>query len=187
VGLGTFSSTLRFDNEQEVDIALRTATVSSIWRLDESWTLLAGAGVITDGELKPGHQVTAGGLLVVGVEYAALTGDGFRPFVDLGVALSGSYAGTKYSDTRNKYISNDLRFSGRVGWQLANDIYPYLALRFFGGPVYWTINDQKVTGSDIYHYQGAAGVAVPFGNLNLFGEWAPVGEQAASIGLSFGL
>ena len=172
---------------------MTTVSLSGAWLINDSWTVRAGLGVILDGELKAGagtaQDVNPGGLAAVGLEYVALVGDGYTPFIDLSLFLSGSMTETTDQVTANKtgYFATDLRFGTRAGWNVNGNIYPYMAARIFGGPVNWALDGKDVTGNDIHHYQFALGMAIRFGQMSVYGEWAGFGEQALSAGLGVGL
>ena len=58
------------------------------------------------------------------------------------------------------------------------------AARVFAGPVQWELNGKDVTGTDTHHYQLAMGAATRLGPVGIFAEFAGLGEQAISAGLS---
>lgn len=193
-GLGSFNSTLRFEDQYNVDIKMTTASLSLAWPLDNSWTLRAGLGAILNGELTPAgadvHDVEPGVVATVGAEYVALIGADYTPFVDLSIFLSGSFAETVNpmpAEEKTKYTAFDLRLGARAGWDINSDFFPYVAARVFGGPVSWKLNGQDVTGSDINQYQIAIGAAYRFGPGNIFAEWGAMGENAVSAGFGFRL
>lgn len=193
LSVGSFNSTIRFDNEREVSTEMKTATFSGSWRMDDRWSLRAGLGVILDGGLQPGeeatHEVNPGGLATIGVEYFALPGGGYSPFINLSLAISASMTKTTHPQTDDKtnYFASDLRLGALAGWNISNTLFPYLTTRLFGGPVSWKMDDGDVTGSDIHHYQLAMGAAIQFGQTGLFIEWAALGEQGLNAGLSIAL
>ncbi len=188
-----FGSTLRFDNDREADVEMRTASLSGSYSLNETFTLRAGLGLILDGELNPetgGKQnVEPGGLFMVGMDYRAVTGEGFIPFIDLSLFFGASFSETvdPVTDQSTDYLATDLRFGARGSWNVNNTLFPFLAVRLFGGPVRWTMNGEDVVGSDVHHYQAALGAAVQIKRIAVYGEWAPVGEQGLSAGLSLTL
>ena len=188
--MGGFNSTLRFDNDRDVDVEMTAVSVSGAWFIDDRLTALASVGVLLDGTLKPDdgavHDVEPGGLVTVGMGYRALVGKGGVPFVDLSMILSASWAQTVApdSDSRTSYFAADARLGVRAGWSIRGDIYPYLAARVFGGPVHWELDGEDVVGSDIHHYQIALGAAAQIGPVGIFAEWSGLGERAVSAGLS---
>lgn len=190
LGMGSFNSTIRFDDNREVDVEMTTVSLSGAWLINDSWTVRAGLGVILDGELKPDagttHDVKPGGLAAVGLEYRALIGDGYTPFIDLSLFLSGSWTETvdPITDSKTSYFASDIRLGARAGWNVKGNIFPYVAARVFGGPVKWELDGEDVTGTDIHHYQLALGTAVQLGQVGVYVEWAGLGEQALSAGLS---
>jgi hypothetical protein len=61
-------------------------------------------------------------------------------------------------------------------------VSPYVAARAFGLPVLWNVQGQNVKGTDKYHYQIGAGVAVRLGPADIVAEWVPLGEGEVLFG-----
>jgi len=185
-----FNTTLSFTGDRELDVEMTTVSLSASRFIDERWTLRGSVGVIIDGELKRGSRTIAevepGGLLAVGFDYRASEGDRYAPYVDLSGYFGLTWTNTTSPDVDGEtgYSASDLRFGARAGWDIAGNIAPYIAGRVFGGPVQWELDGDDVTGSDIHHYQLAVGAAVPVGGIALYAEWAGLGEEALSAGLS---
>ncbi len=135
------------------------------------------------------QDVQPGGVVSAGLEYLALFGEGYIPTIDFSLFVSGSSTEIEHPDnkSRTSYASSDLRFGSRASWNIKNRLYPYAAVRLFGGPVNWTLNGKDVTGSDIHHYQLAVGAAMQFGNVGTFLEFAGIGEKGVSLGVSYTL
>jgi len=190
MGIGTFNSTIRFDDEQDADVKMTTVSISGGRPINDKWTVRAGLGVILNGELKPDggdvHDARTGGLISLGVEYHALIGSGYTPFIDFSLFGGGSWTKTTAENSSKKlsYFASDVRLGARAVWNVRGSFFPYLAARVFGGPVNWELNGKEVTGSDIHHYQLALGTAVQFGRAGIYAEWAGIGEQALSAGFS---
>lgn len=190
IGMGLFDTTIRFDGDRDVDVEMSSVSVSGAWLINERWSARAAVGVLLDGNLQPAHgivfDVEPGGLMALGGEYRALVGDGGVPYVDLSLSLSTSWAKTVAPNSTKKtdYSATDARFGVRTGWNVRDNIFPFVAVRVFGGPVKWEIDDEEVDGSDIYHYQVALGLAAQFGPVGIFAEWAGLGEKAIVLGLS---
>jgi hypothetical protein len=190
VGAGLFDTTIRFDDDREVEVEMTTVSVSGAWLIDERWTARVVAGAIVDGTMQRAsgidHEVEPGGLVAAGMERRAHVGRGKTPSVDLSLFLGASWAKTVDPDTGDKtsYVASDARLGVRAGWSVGTEAYPYLAARVFGGPVQWELNGEDMTGTDTNHYQVAAGLAVQAGPVGLFTEIAPLGEKAVSAGLS---
>ncbi len=190
LGVGSFSTTLRFDGEQEVAVEMTTVSLAGAWFIDDTWTVRAGVGAILDGELTPEtntpHDVEPGALMAIGVAYRALSGEGYTPFVDLSFFLGGSWTQTvdPDSDFKTSYSAADARLGARAGWNLQGNLFPYAAVRLFGGPVNWELAGEDVGGTDIHHYQLALGAAAQVGPMGVHVEWAGLGEQALSAGVS---
>ena len=166
LGVGSLSSTLRFDDESEVDIKMHTIAVSGGIPFSERWTMRVVLGMIFDGELDPemgpDYSVKPGGFASIGLDYSAVTGNGYKPYIDLSLVIGASMTEIENSNDKNKtdYVSSDLRLGVRSSWNVKNFLFPFAAARVFGGPVMWKIDGKDVTGSDIYHYQIAIGSAL---------------------------
>lgn len=190
-GIGSLNTTLRFDEAEEVDLALSTASLSGSWQVNNRWSLRGGLGLILGGNITDSNdivqKVQPGGVVSVGVEYQAVFGERYTPFIDFSLFLSGSATEIEHPDSMSKtsYVSSDLRVGGRASWNIKNMLIPYVAARIFGGPVSWTLNGKDVTGTDIHHYQLAVGAAIHFGNVVTYFEWAGIGEKAMSLGVSY--
>ena len=188
--MGGFDTTLRFDNDRDVDVEMTAVSISGAWFINDRWTALAGVGLILDGTLQPDdgsvHDVEPGGAATVGMGYSALSGEGGVPSVDLSMNLSSSWTQTVAAgtDSRTSYFAADARLGVRAGWSIGGNFYPYLAARVFGGPVHWELDGEEVVGSDIHHYQIALGAAAQTGPVGIFAEWSGLGERAFSAGLS---
>jgi len=184
------NSTLRFDDDQELDLEMSTISMSAAWLINAKWSVRVVGGLLIDGGLQPegqsSHDFETGGLAALGVEYRASESRGTIPSIDLSLFLGASWSETTTSGTENKisYSAGDARFGARFGWVFRDKTYPYLATRVFGGPVSWELNGEDVTGTDIHHFQVALGVGTRVGALGLFAEWAGLGEKGLSLGVS---
>ncbi len=189
--MGSLNSTLRFDDISDVDIEMNTVSLSGSCAINDNWTLRGGLGAILDGRLRPetglSQNVTPGGLMAIGIEYLMTMGEGYTPYVDVSLFISGSTTEIEDPITKNRtrYTSSDLRLGARTSWNVKNRVFPYFSARVFGGPVNWVLDGKDVIGTDINHYQIAAGTAVQFNRVGTFIEWAGIGEKALSIGLSY--
>lgn len=192
MSVGQLDTTLRFDGDRESDLKQTAVSVSGSWRLDPRWTARAGAGVLTGGSITTGpglvHDFRPGGLVSFGVERRGPGGGGWTPALDYSMTLGTTWARTTApgTDTRTSYFAADLRLGARASWPLAGGILGTTGARVFGGPVSWKIEGVDVKGTDTHHYQLALGVAGKVGQLGMFAEWAALGEQGFSAGLSTG-
>ncbi len=194
VGLGfsTLNSTFRFDDEEEseFDIKMNTISISAGIPYNERWTIYAVIGMILNGELKAetgsNHDVKPGGFASIGFDYSAFKGRGYKPYVDLSLILGGAMAETESNEDNSKtdYISTDVRLGIRSSWNVDYLLFPFAAVRVFGGPIMWDIDGNDVSGTDIYHYQLAFGSALKLGSTVAYFEWAGLGEQSLKAGLN---
>jgi len=93
-------------------------------------------------------------------------------------AAAGSGAGASVGLT-----ALDVRVGLLAGKTFADAVTPYVAARLFGGPVWW----RGDSGTDVHHYQIAAGVTVAIGRADVHAELAPFGERrfVAGAGVRF--
>ncbi|MCK9995030.1 MAG: hypothetical protein KAH56_01985 [Candidatus Krumholzibacteria bacterium] len=188
--MGLFDTTIRFDDDRDVDVDMTSVSVSGGWFINDRWTVRASAGVILGGSLQPAdgtvHDVEPGGTGTIGTEYRAVVGREATPFIDLSLFLSASWAQTVAPDSNNKtdYSAADARLGVRAGWNVEDSFFPYVVTRVFGGPVNWKLDGEDVVGSDINHYQVAFGASTRIGPVGLFVEGSFLGEKALSTGMS---
>jgi hypothetical protein len=154
------------------------------WRALDDLTLTVAAGAALDGEVRLAgtrHAIGPGPVGSLGVAYRLLAGEGWEPFLLLGGSLSAT---TAMDDRAARLTAVDLRASLTVGEVFLDHLAPYLALRGFGGPIFWQIDGAAVVGSDRTHVQVAAGALVTTGRVDAFFEVAPLGERAFTTGLA---
>ena len=190
----SFTSTaIRFDDgsrfDQERFNFVTTLDAMAVPRL----ALQIGAGpafpASMNGEGEK-FETNSGVVMVLGGSYRFVDSRGARPYVlgTLGFTFVSMQTRSLSSNARALYDAFDLRMGTLVGWTIGNSISPYLLGRVFGGPVNWIHDGQKVTGTDVNHYQLGAGVSIPVGRIaDIFVEGVPLGEQGISggFGVSF--
>ena len=109
------------------------------------------------------------------------------PYLLVVGTLSGSSASTRRESNGEQAGLHALDVKGdvSVGWTLGDAWSPYLAVRGFGGPVFWKLDDQRVIGSDLYHVSVAAGFNLAIGHrVSLYFDGAFVGMRGISGGAS---
>jgi hypothetical protein len=190
VNYGGFSSTLIFGNEH-LDIGERAVLATLQFRASERWTLQASAGLLVDGALVSGnvqHLMRPGWLYGVAASYRVLDGARWMPFILVAGSFSASSTATQPSDAAGtgfhaQLMSFDVSAVVTVGKTFFRVLSPYLVGRVFGGPVFWQQAADLRTGTDAYHYQLGAGLAVAlFQRFDAFAEYAPLGERRLSFG-----
>lgn len=162
------------------------------WRPTRRWSVGAGAGALLGGRLdleeplsEPARTILPGPLASLSTSYLAVTDAGSRPFVLAGASFAAGFE--RLAEARGlageRLTALDLRVSLTVGKTFSERLRPYASVRAFGGPVFL---GSRAVGSDRYHLQAAAGLAVvlPFG-LDAFGEASPGPERSVTFG--FGL
>lgn len=184
---GLYTSTrLRFGEELEAD-QVRYATLSQLAYLPTAKLVLqAGLGATFGGSLTlpdGEHRFSPGPVALLGADFRAF--DDGRYFLILTSALSFATARTNESgEASESYHAFDVRLGAQFGVELARVLRPYATARVFGGPIFWRYQNEAVTGTDAYHYQLGAGLAVRASKaLTLFAEGIPLGEQAIAVGV----
>jgi hypothetical protein len=121
---------------------------------------------------------------VLGGAFAALSASvqlnepwSWAPFLLVTLEVSGSHARTAPTASDGGagagLTALDVRLGVLAGKTFADAITPYVAARVFGGPVWW----RGDSGTDVHHYQIAAGVTVAIGRADVHAELAPFGER----------
>lgn len=181
-----------FAGDIDVSIERRAVVATYERRLGSAWTVQVGAGGILWGSLGVSgarHSFGPGWSASVATSYRLLDGRGRMPFLLLGGSLAVANATTredKPGAAEVPYWAGDLRVSGILGKTFFDVLSPYVAARAFGGPIFWRVAGEDVTGTDRYHVQLGFGLSasLPVG-LDVFAELVPLGERAVSTGAGF--
>lgn len=178
-----------FDGTEEVRFDHGTLRTSSDLYLGR-FVFSLGIGATLPGSLvTESHgdlSTTTGVLGTAGLSWRVLDDEGALPYVVLTASLGGLSTATEQLVThaRGQYLGVDFRFGGTVGKTLWGWFSPYAALRVFGGPVLWTVDDEVRVGTDRYHVQGSGGAVFLLpGSVDLFVEASPGGEQGGTAGV----
>lgn len=113
------------------------------------------------------------------------------PYLLLVGTFSGSHTSTEQLlDTtviaeRAGLHAIDTKADLSLGWTLGEAWSPYLAVRAFGGPVFWKQQGEAMTGTDLYHVSVAAGFNLTVANrVSVFFDGAFAGLRGLSGGFS---
>lgn len=153
------------------------------------FTVTLGAGSILQGSLDApdgSHEVGPGWLGSAGLSWRVLEDEGALPYLVFSATAGGAGVSTRKDDTRGSYLGIDFRFGATAGKTFFGWLSPYVALRAFGGPIFWTVDGTTEVGTDKYHVQGALGSVfiLPEG-FDLFVEGEPGGEQGVFGGVGY--
>ena len=156
----------------------------------QGWSIAAAFGAILDGSLSVGERQLSFEPGFVGTLQAGvilMEADGALPFIESTLNLSASLGSLEEaSGERQGWTALDLRLGVTTGWRIAEVWFPYIAIRVFGGPVFWSDGGSERTGSDSHHFQLALGSSVSFHGVDLFVDWGlPIGETSLAGGLGF--
>ncbi len=183
---------LRFDGSQHVDMTEQAVSAFGGYVTPSGWSIRATVGAAVGGTLEVdgagAHDIQPG--VVVGVGVARQWTLATSWFVTGAATASFSAASTSSSGTTDepRFLAGDVRGGVTAGRRIGEIWQPYVLARGFGGPVFWTIAGDDVTGTDVHHFQLGAGisVALTFG-LTIVADVSMLGEQAASLGVSWRL
>jgi len=184
---GLYTTTrLKFDDGSRGD-EQRDSIVSWLsYAPTRRWVLQLSAGVTVDGSLalpEATFDIEPGPLVAFGAAYSLIEG---KPFLTGTSTLSFSTATTHAGGIGSNgegYQALDLRAGVLFGTTLWDALSPYAVARVFGGPVFWRHKGSAVLGTDLYHYQLGAGLALGIGKrLSVFIEGIALGERALSGG-----
>lgn len=199
VGLsyGYTSSVLFFSNDLRTPTE-RHAVMASYehpmrWK-GSPWTLELGAGSLVSGFLlTPSGKATfsPGVLADVSLSHVLVASRGdARPFLLLSFSLAGVWAKTtEPAGARADYVALDFSATAAFGASLRagpHVVTPFLALRLYGGPVFWTYAGESELGTDAYKYSLGPGLAVSLFHSRIglsFGA-SLVGEKSLKGGMS---
>lgn len=185
---GNVSSTVAFGGDRDTDLELSSLSLAGLYGVNDRTQVRAGAGALLDGSLVlpdgARHDFDSGGFVFAGVLHRTGQADGWKPAIDLSGTLGFTWGATAGPDARQAdYRAMDLRAGIQASWPAGRSFFPFAAARVFGGPVRWEIDGAPATGSDVHHYQLAAGTGIALGPVVVFAELAFAGEQGAAAGV----
>lgn len=185
---GTTWSRISFGDGRKVDTRRTLAYATLATSLGTRTMLELGLGGLVPNGVLGESALGPGAALSVTVAWNAVRAERARPFVTFTGTLSGVAASTRSpSDQQVPYGALDARLGINVGYTLWRVLRPYAVGRVFGGPIFWKLADQRVTGTDIYKYQLGAGAAwkLPAG-FDGFVEGVALGERGLFVGVGRG-
>jgi hypothetical protein len=199
LGGGVTRAELRFGGDTDATLVQPSAAATLEWRLSSKVAVMAGGGAVLPGTLRASGRsfdVRPGWLATIGLSDRIVDGEGRSPFVLLSVSIAQSSARTALpsgtSGTAGEASSvplraTDVRLGATIGKTLGI-VTPFAAARVFGGPVFWSLDGQDLTGTDRGHYQLGVGCALTLGaGFDAFAEWDYLGERRVAAGLGWSL
>ena len=184
---GLLDTTLVFDGAARASLRQWSAVATASRRLSPGLSLQAGAGAILGGSLDDAagrHRLAPGVAATAGLTWLLVPPRDGGPFVAASATLSLAAARTAAGQAGPgaPFRAVDLALSTSAGWPVGGWLAPYLAAKIFGGPVRWERGGAAVTGTDLHHFQVAAGLAAALpGRFDLLAEWAPLGARAVTV------
>ena len=185
---------LRFENDATFELTEQAANAFGSYVTTSGWSFRAALGLLIDGTLEgnemPGtHDLGPGLLGAFSVAKQWTLGDG-QWFIAGSATLSAVRASTREmgATAEPSFTAADLRLGVMAGRTFAKIWKPYITGRAFGGPVFWTVAGDSVSGTDTHHYQLGAGlsVATSFG-MTVVLDVSALGEQSGSLGVGWQL
>jgi len=196
VGLsyGYTSSILFFSNDLRTPTERNAVMASFEHPMPRGWTLELGAGSLVSGFLLTpvGKATFSPGVLAdVSLSHVIVAPRGYaRPLLLLSFSLAG--VGSKTTDPAGAsadYVAFDFSATAALGASLRAGPHvftPFLAVRLYGGPVFWTYAGSSEIGTDAYKYSVGPGFALALFHSRVgvsFGA-SLVGEKSAKAGVS---
>ncbi len=156
-------------------------------RLGERWTLGGAVGSNLTGAMEADgarFRLSPGPMAVLVASFRPVDEGSVRPFVLFTGAFGTSLLWTmpEAGGGSTSMLALDGRLGIAAGKTIAGVATPYVLARAFGGPVFWTNQNASSTGTDAYHYQLGAGLAVRLGAFDAVAEGVPLGEKALVAG-----
>jgi hypothetical protein len=192
LGYGASWTDLVFGDVPEAAVERHAALVTGEFQISRRHTLQVSTGGVLGGSLELGERrfdIETGWVGAVAFAWRLLDGEGYAPFLLSSFSFSASSARTQEESggASAHLVAIDLRGGLTAGKTFWGVLSPYVSLRVFGGPVLWTYDGEDIGGSDKYHYQPAVGAVVTMGPVDLYAEWAFLGERALAggAGVSF--
>ncbi|MBW2458412.1 MAG: hypothetical protein JRI68_28175 [Deltaproteobacteria bacterium] len=177
-----------FSNDESADLRRRAVTLGLERRLGDAWAIQLTGGASIGGDVTVGRQrykFTPGWMVGLSGSYRVLDGDGYAPFVLVGLAAGASSVGAERGDEDAMFTATDLRGSATVGKLFWGAIAPFATVNAFMGPIFWERGGEDITGSDDHHFQLGGGLlATAEGRWNAYAEVIPLGERALRFGAS---
>ena len=186
-GIGAMRTHIVFDNNATYELQEQAMTATVGYSAAAGWSYRASLGVLLDGGLAPGaYDFDPGFVVAAGVSRQWPLGDGAW-FVNGSAGISVARASTHMA-SKESFTAGDARVGVMFGRTLGKIWNPYVLARGFGGPVWWTVDGNAVTGTDTRHFQLGAGLSVATSlGLTLDVDVSALGEQAASLGATWRL
>lgn len=186
--VGAMQTTLRLRG-RPVELSMLSATATVGYHPGPRYGISFGIGAVIDGEIDSGingpGEIGPGVIASASATYLALFEKPRRPFLLFTGSASVSMATAESDDGVSKDLTaSDLRVGVMVGKSFGR-VVPYAAARLFGGPVFWTIRGNDVTGTDDHRYTVGGGASLRIATqVNGFVELMPLGEMSGSAGVS---
>jgi hypothetical protein len=187
IGAGYTLTTTRiqFSNGSELPAVRNSSVVTLDRQIGARWALQVGAGAFLTGQIGD-RSMDPGAVFAVSAAWRVLDQAGFgKPFLLLTTTLAGLVASSA-NPTRTGYQAFDLRLGAVLGTRVPLGraaLLPYAVGRVFGGPIFFSIDDKAVTGTDAYKHQLGAGATITFRRFDVFVEAIAMGERSMSAGL----
>jgi hypothetical protein len=163
------------------DLDGRYVTAGVVKRTAENYFVSLAAGTLLGSRLDPGDgalDLHTGLVVEATATWRVVEGYDEEPFV---TATFGCTHLRVSSEDGELYRGTDLSVGVAVGKAFAETWAPYLAVKFFGGPITWH-HGEPVRGTDDHMWQAAVGfMAALSSGLDLQVEVAPLGARSVVV------
>ena len=162
------------------------------------WALTASGGGVLSGTMggdaadSRQYDVRPGFVGALRVTRPLRQENGSLPFITTDVTVSYTRFTTELVTTdpglatSGRFSAWDFMLGVTMGYTVGGFWQPYIAPRFFGGPIHWDDGAEDRTGSDRHHYQLGLGSAFILpGGTTLFVDGSPVGARGITAGLVY--
>lgn len=180
------STTLLFGGDRRADLTRHAVFGGAELPLGKRLSSTIGAGAIVAGTLERNadrFELTPGptGFASLGWRAIDASREGPWPFLQINTTLSASHTRAGGAP----FTAFDLRVAAVAGRTIEDVVTPYVVARAFGGPIYWRIEGEDVTGTDLYKHQvgGGLSLVLPSRVLDVFVEGIALGERGIAAGL----
>lgn len=188
---GQFTSDLTFGESTEPGISQNLVVAAAGRQVGRDWSLRLAAGAILDGTMTESgevHDIGTGWLATAAVSRRVRFGGRFFATGSFSIGFSSTSTTGMMTGDNVGLTATDMRLGALVGATFWDRFSPYLMSRLFGGPVFWNLGGEDITGSDQYHYQVGGGASVQLqSGFSALIDASLIGERSLSIGVTYAI
>jgi hypothetical protein len=167
------------------DLEGRFLSAGVVRRTSDNFFVSFAAGTSLGSRIDPGDGVLdlrAGLLVQAAATWRVLEGYDEEPFVTASLGITHLRTS---SEDGWAYNASDVSLGIAVGRSFSEVVAPYVAAKFFSGPVNWR-HVRRLKGNDDRKWQGAVGLLAALSSgLDLQLEVAPLGARSVILSVGF--